>query len=136
MTRPARILVVDDDPTVLRCVDFLLAAQGHAVTSVPDPHAALELHRTTTPAFDLVITDYHMPRLNGLDLVRAMRRVRPEGRFVMISAQPPALPPAALRAAGLSGLLVKPFAPAELEGLVRAALEPAGHRPRPVAQSG
>jgi CheY-like chemotaxis protein len=74
----ARLLLVDDDPIVARAVGRVLTRQGHQVEVLGDPVAALA--RARAELFDLVITDFRMPELDGLKLAN------------LIAAEDPGLP--------------------------------------------
>jgi DNA-binding response OmpR family regulator len=67
-----RILVVDDEPMVRFLLTRFLEEEGHLVDEAADGIDALE-HLNQRP-YDLLITDVHMPRMSGIDLVRAVRR--------------------------------------------------------------
>ena len=70
----ARILAVDDSAAMRQMVGVTLEAAGHEVLSASDGDDALEMARHQT-AVDLVITDVNMPRMDGLTLVRELRRL-------------------------------------------------------------
>ena len=67
----ASILVVDDDPWILKMVVDLLAARGHDVRSAADGQDALRLAEESAP--DLIVTDVWMPRMDGFTFVRTLR---------------------------------------------------------------
>jgi CheY-like chemotaxis protein len=67
-----RILVVDDEPMVRFLLVRFLEEEGHSVDEAADGIEALE--HLSRRAYDLLITDVHMPRMCGIDLVRALRR--------------------------------------------------------------
>ena len=71
----ARILVVDDERSIREGLTELLGGDGHDATPVPDGEAALE--KVREEVFDLVITDWKMPGMDGLELLRRLRRERP-----------------------------------------------------------
>ena len=66
------ILVVDDDGDLRALYTELLEEQGHQVVGAPDGLAALELASRHKP--ELVLTDWHMPRMDGIELCKALRR--------------------------------------------------------------
>ena len=83
---PPTIVIVDDDEQILMLVDILLRRQGYQVVKCPNAYAALELLETTTP--DLLILDYMMPGMNGLELCQQVR-VHPDASkmpILMLSA--------------------------------------------------
>ena len=77
----ARILVVEDSPVQARHLEFILKSAGHDPECVGHGVAALEAIRRQPP--DLVLTDMHMPLMNGLDLVHALRGECPALPVVM-----------------------------------------------------
>src|SRR5687767_10446630 len=73
------ILVVDDDPVVLRVVSRLLTADGYRVLTAPDGQAAWGLLQGPPPApIDLLLTDVRMPHMGGAELGRRLSMSRPE----------------------------------------------------------
>ena len=80
----SRILVVDDEPTVLEVLAALLADEGHVVQKAPDGRVALELLADEPP--DLLITDVMMPRLDGWTLLASVRERTPALPVIVISA--------------------------------------------------
>jgi CheY-like chemotaxis protein len=68
----AKILLVDDDETLLRVVADYLRAQGHQVETCAEAERAAEAAEAAAP--DLAIVDYEMPRLKGTDLLTELRR--------------------------------------------------------------
>ena len=84
------VLCVDDDAAVLRMETLLLEESGKRVLASNDAKSALALF--SGQWIDLAVIDYSMPELNGAELARAMRRLKPEVPILMLSGQlePPA----------------------------------------------
>ena len=126
--RPARpildgsVLVVDDEASVGEFMRELLETWGLQATFVPNGQAALDLVAGTPARFDAVITDQCMPRLNGLQLARALRAVRPGLPVILYSGHGEGLARADLEAAGVRTMLRKPVDPAALEAALSSAL--------------
>lgn len=78
------ILVVDDDPAIRDALTLLLEDEGYAVNVVPDGLAALQTITRNLP--DLVITDLHMPGLDGAELIAQLQSERPDLPILVISA--------------------------------------------------
>ena len=77
MPEQARILVVDDDPIILRVVSRLLTENGYQVLTAPDGQAAWELLQGSPPLqVALVLTDVRMPHVGGAELGRRIERYR------------------------------------------------------------
>ena len=70
------VLYVDDDESMALLADALLSRAGCQVTTFVEAERALEAVRASPDAFDLVVTDFNMPRLSGLDLARELRSIR------------------------------------------------------------
>lgn len=84
---PVRLLLVDDDETVLSGLDILFQAHGFEVTTAPGVVEALRLLSSQT--FDVLVTDLHMPGAgDGLILVGAMRHANPRAITLVLSANP------------------------------------------------
>jgi len=118
------VLVVEDDALMRSFLVDVLTAEGHRVQSAPDGAAGLALLERET--FDLVITDLKMPKLDGLALLRAGRALRPEARWIVITAHGSIENAVEAMKAGATDYLVKPFRdPEELRLVVRRALREA-----------
>jgi len=79
------VLYVDDDQPILLMVEAMLKRLGYRVTTVEHPREALERVRDDPLSFDLVVTDFNMPELNGLELAIELAALRP-GLPVAISS--------------------------------------------------
>jgi DNA-binding response OmpR family regulator len=117
-----RILVADDSPAVRHLIADSLARQGFHVTPVEDGREALEKARAQR--FDLLITDYDMPRMTGFELVHALKRdpALRELPTVMLTARDTRRDQAQMRAAGLTSYLVKPFSVDKCVAMVERVL--------------
>jgi len=80
----AKILVVDDDQGMREFMEIMLLNEGYDVTSEGEPLKAIDLCRKT--AFDLVITDLKMPKINGIEFLKAIKDQRPETVVILITA--------------------------------------------------
>ncbi len=85
MSRPL-VLCIDDDEDSLKVRELLLKNMGYDTLLAPDGDRGLALF--TQRAVDIVIVDYAMPGLNGAEVARAIRAMRPEVPIVMLSGQP------------------------------------------------
>jgi len=101
------ILLVDDHDGVRATTAAMLEDLGHRVVDVEDGFGALELVRTSPEAFDVVLTDYAMPRLSGTDLIRRLRELRPRLPAVIITGY--AEPSWAILPENDVPILAKPF---------------------------
>ena len=113
-----RVLVVEDDDTSRNMLSVLLVHAGYNVYSVSDGQEALsEMKRRH---FDVVITDYRMPRLDGMKFLLLSRIEWPDTPVVMVSGDHPDMSKAAVRQ-GAYAWLHKPYESAILVEIVRDA---------------
>jgi two-component system, chemotaxis family, chemotaxis protein CheY len=85
--RRLRILYAEDLLQLREFMTIMLGREGHTVETAEDGAAALEQLRANLSAFDVLITDHHMPRLNGLDLVREVRKLPFAGKIIVFSSE-------------------------------------------------
>jgi two-component system alkaline phosphatase synthesis response regulator PhoP len=113
------ILVVDDEPEIVRVVRDYLEHSGFTVQVAADGPAALRAARAHKP--DLVVLDLGLPGLDGLDVTRALRR---EGQLpiIMVTARADESDKLVGLELGADDYLTKPFSPKELVARVRAVL--------------
>ena len=116
----ANILVVDNDPALLRLLSLRLGAANYGVECVSSARAALDVCMIARP--NLVITDLRMEPMDGLDLLKELKRRWPELSVIILTAH--GTIPEAVRATqcGAFGFLVKPVEKAELLGQVQRAI--------------
>ena len=119
---PARILVVDDEPAIAMLLADVLAADGHEVDVAPDGAVALERLRAT--AYDLVLSDIEMPRLDGIALYDELALVAPWLRQRILFVTGTVARPRVARFLAETGapVLEKPVPLAELRRRIRALL--------------
>ncbi|MFI5335884.1 MAG: response regulator, partial [Opitutales bacterium] len=82
-----RILHVDDLRELCEIVRTSLARDGHTVESFPDGVSALARIKENPTGFDLFISDHHMPKMNGLEVVRELRRIGFTGKIFIFSSE-------------------------------------------------
>jgi EAL domain-containing protein (putative c-di-GMP-specific phosphodiesterase class I) len=83
---PGRVLIAEDDETLLRAYGRVLRAAGFSVDEVEDANAALE--RLRNDRFDVVVSDIDMPSMDGIELLRAIRTTDLDLPFVVITGKP------------------------------------------------
>ncbi len=117
-----RILLVEDEPTLAKMSERRLAAMNYRVTIDTDAPRALETFRARPGDFDLVISDYLMPRMVGLDFARAVHNIRPDLPIILLTGYIEELPDETIRAAGVRRLVTKPATIQELGRAVHEVL--------------
>jgi PAS domain S-box-containing protein len=116
-TRKLRVLLVDDDSLVSMNTAYMLMDLGHSVLEAPSGAHALQLLETDAQ-FDIVVTDFAMPGMNGLDLATKIRRIKPKLPVVLATGYAE-LPPHATLDFPRVG---KPYTQEELAEALDAAL--------------
>jgi DNA-binding response OmpR family regulator len=134
MTSPARVLVIDDSPTILKVVSSILARHGYDPVTARDGVAGIELIKRG-PKFDLVLLDFVMPRMNGYQFCRELRSSAPHRTLpvVLMSAKGDKIRGTFVQQTGAVDAITKPFDARALVTVVEGALsKTAEGRARPV----
>lgn len=111
--RPLRILYADDVAEMRDIARIALGREGHTVECAADGELALA-HFRGDRDFDLVITDHHMPNLNGLEFVTWLRRLDFPGRIMVFSSELGDRVTRQYLALGVDRILYKPVFPSTL----------------------
>jgi CheY-like chemotaxis protein len=82
---PPLLFVVDDEPMLLELAVVILEPLGYHLKTFRDPEQALQAFAAARPRPDLLITDFAMHNMTGLDLIREIRRVQPGQKILMLS---------------------------------------------------
>ena len=85
--RKTRILVVEDDNLFLWTLNCFLQKEGYEVFTAANAESAIDVAQQQS--FDIVISDFHLPGLDGRDLIRKVRSVQPAAKTILISAYQP-----------------------------------------------
>lgn len=121
MLRPSRVMVVDDDAETLALLREVIAKEGHDVETAEDAETALVRLGEWQP--ELVITDIHMPGMDGLALLAAVREKEPDIPVVLLTAFGSLKTAVDAIKAGAFDYLSKPFIVDDIRLVVRRALE-------------
>jgi two-component system sensor histidine kinase RpfC len=123
------VLIAEDNETNRRVLETVLERAGHRMVSVQDGEQAIEALRAGEPRFDVVLVDMNMPRLGGLDVVRAARAMAGYAHtpMVVLTADVSREAMQACEAVGADAYLAKPIEPKALintlERLVHGGIE-------------
>jgi two-component system response regulator PilR (NtrC family) len=115
------ILVVDDEQSLRDVLSIMLKRAGYAVTSAVDGEEAIEL--LNKEIFDLVITDLRMPKIDGMEVLKAVKSASPETVVLIITAFASADSAVEAMKQGAYDYLTKPFQVDEVQLIIRNALE-------------
>jgi CheY-like chemotaxis protein len=116
----ARILILDDQPSMAGTVALLVRMLGYEPVQCHVPAEALT--RLQDESFDLLLTDYGMPQMTGLDVVEQLRRDGGTIPVVMMSGQTPIIDRTRASRLGVTVILSKPFGMEQLATALRSAL--------------
>ena len=86
MTQGKRVLVVDDESGIRLLLSETLEMEGFEVSAAEDGQASLD--RMAAGEFDLVITDIHMPRVDGMEMIRRMRAWGRKEKVIILTGTP------------------------------------------------
>jgi DNA-binding response OmpR family regulator len=122
-----KVLIVEDDPAILRGLADNLRFDGYEVFTAQDGEAGARMQRAHKP--DLIVLDLMMPRLSGLDLCRRLRGEGVHTPILMLTAKSEEADRIAGLDMGADDYVTKPFSVKELMARVRALLRRAGPQP-------
>ena len=114
-----KILVIDDEPSIVNLVSAYLRPEGYEVYTAPDGNAGLKAARTFKP--DLIILDLMLPGMDGIELLSRLRR-ESDVYVIMLTARTDETDKIVGLSVGADDYVTKPFSPRELVARVKAAL--------------
>ncbi|MCB2230153.1 response regulator [bacterium] len=121
--RKKRVLVVDDDATLLELLVDTLEAVGYE--TVPAPGGIEALEELTRQSFDVMVTDVKMPGVDGISLLKKVRRHYPDLPVLFITG---VATPDIIASADPDGYLAKPFRISKIEEMIEATIQRKEHR--------
>ncbi len=114
------LLLVEDDPSILRGLQMNLGLEGFRLIAAHDGEEALKLARSHRP--DMIILDLMLPKLTGFDVISRLRTEDPDTPILVLSAKDQEGDKVLALSLGADDYLTKPFGVAELVARIRAAL--------------
>ena len=119
---PRSAIVVDDDPDIRYFVRLVLAHEGYSVREAVNGKDALE--KLGTQPADLLVTDLMMPDIDGIELIRSVRRNGMAGTIIAISGAIESVYLSVANRLGVDYVLRKPFTIEDLQGLLLGIMTP------------
>ncbi len=116
-----RVMIIEDTDLMRESLEETLRRAGYEVAGYPSAVEALEVARREPP--DLVVTDLKLPRMSGLEALDELKRIAPETPVIVITAHATVQTAVDAMKRGAYDYITKPFEPAEIEVLVKRALE-------------
>jgi two-component system cell cycle sensor histidine kinase/response regulator CckA len=114
---------VDDDRALVEVGKQMLEQLGYQVVATSDSREALYIFQQQGDQFDLVITDYTMPQMTGMDLAQRILDLRPGTPIILCTGYSDSVDADIAEKAGICAFAMKPLAQRELARVVRRALE-------------
>src|SRR5215213_6080710 len=121
MDKSRDILVIEDEPSIGDALRLILECNNYVVAVALTGHDGIE--RACGRNFELVITDLHLPDMDGFEIIDALRRHDPHRLFILITSHGTPETFAEARRRGAAGTLSKPFSPSEIVRLVETTLD-------------
>ena len=118
----ASILTVDDSPSLRMAIRIALTGAGYDVTEAADGREGLD--QANAGRFDMIITDLNMPNMDGLTMIRELRKSPAQcgTPIIFLTTESDDAMKQQAKAAGATGWLVKPFVPEQLVKVARKVL--------------
>ena len=115
-----KILIIDDDEQILGIVRFVLRDLGlHKIVTADTGKKGIDLFTDTPESFDLIICDWSMPGMSGLDVLKHIRSQDKDVPFLMLTANVTKEAILEARDAGVSAYIAKPFTPVDLQAKLK-----------------
>ena len=115
-----KILLIEDDPSILRGLQMNLGLEGFQLVAARDGQEGVEFARSQKP--DLIVLDMMLPKLSGIEVIRALRQVDHDTPIVVLSAKDQESDKVLALSLGADDYVTKPFSVAELVARIRASL--------------
>ncbi len=118
-----RILIVDDEPSIISFTSQVLLSLGYEVVSTTESPEALKKFKLNPNGFDLVLTDLEMPQISGLELVKQVKEIRSDIPIVLCTGFSDGLTDEKIQTLGISDMVMKPMIASELAQVVANLLD-------------
>ncbi|MFH0727362.1 MAG: ATP-binding protein [Pseudomonadota bacterium] len=117
-----RILLVDDETSLVKVGEQMLASFGYQVTTATGSLEALRIFKAAPHRFDLIITDLTMPKMTGLDLSSNIRQLRADIPIILCTGFSEAIQPETVQRLGIREVVIKPIRWKDLAQVIRQSL--------------
>ncbi|MDK9706555.1 MAG: PAS domain S-box protein [Desulforhopalus sp.] len=118
-----RILLIDDEQFIVDIGKEVLTSLGYRVTTKKNARDALEVFRYHSGEYDLIITDFAMPQMDGEQLVTEIRKIRPNIPIILCTGFATGIVSQKMSSLGIDAILMKPVSTFELANAVRQAID-------------
>ena len=117
-----RILVIDDEASILKVTRMVLESKGYKIVCAADGPEALAIFAQQMNSIDAVLTDISLPYMDGVSVVRALKKMKPDTTFIASTGQGEHSRDSELRGLGVASMLTKPYDTRKLLETLREAL--------------
>jgi signal transduction histidine kinase/CheY-like chemotaxis protein len=118
-----RLLIVDDENTLLEIMQRILENLGYTVTAANSSQKALTLFQQSPELFDMLITDMNMPEMNGATLIKKIRDIRPDIPVILCTGFSELMSAESTKALGSASHIMKPVTQKEIHTTIRNLLD-------------
>jgi CheY-like chemotaxis protein len=118
-----RILLVDDEIELVESGKRVLKWMGYQVKGATDPIEALEMIRNQPHQFDLIISDFSMPQMNGIQMSEEIKRINPGIPIILLSGYNSDVAKKQIKSSGVNGFITKPISKNQLAIVIRKVLD-------------
>lgn len=118
-----RILMVDDEVELVESGIRVLKWMGYQVQGVTNPSEALEMIRNQPQNFDLIISDFSMPHMNGIQLAEEIKRINPGIPIILLTGYSSDVPKKQTKSTVINGFITKPISKNQLAVIIRKVLD-------------
>ena len=118
-----RILLVEDDSSLADAEKKLIEELGYKVTKVTSGIEAFEIFRKVPNRFDIIITDYSMPKMTGGELISKIRSIKPGIPIILCTGFSHVITPAKVRSIGIGDIIMKPIELGQIAKSIRKLLD-------------
>lgn len=123
-TQDLTILLVDDNPNARKLMTRVLSEMGvHAIVQAENAIQGFKAFQTNAGTIDLIICDWQMPVISGLDFLKRMKALHPDVPFIMVTGKGDIDSVKNARAHGVAGYIVKPYSPMQVQEKLLDALK-------------
>ena len=127
----SHVLLVDDDDLALKSMQLVLKQLGHRVTACGSAHEALSCLAQSRDTIDIVLTDFTMPRMSGLELAERIHKLQPQLPILLITGDAGKIDDNAAKQAGITDFIDKPASSQELRNALTQAMQTHAENPQP-----
>lgn len=118
-----RILLVDDEESIVKFEGKILSRLGYHVTSFSSPLEVCDVFKTDPNLYDLVVSDMAMPHMTGVQLAQELRSIRPDLPIIICTGYSERLDEEKAKSLGVNGFLMKPVHKSDMASLIRKVLD-------------